>query len=259
MICLLKAQAAVEKTQLNYENSLFIFKSYLRIKDNDQIELIPPSETDHFNVPAQTAIEQAKQNTSTGLAFQRRILEAESLINQAKMEGRFDADIFAMFGLTQTSDNVPDAYKNPLDGERVTIGMSVPILDWGKARGRIKLAESNMDLVLTAVDQEKIDFEQNIFIEAMNFNMQEKQLFIAAKSDTVAQKRFNVTQKRYMIGKVNDVLELKNAQIDNDNAKMGYYRALRTYWKSYYQIRKLTLYDFERDMPIQVDVDALLE
>ena len=40
---------------------------------------------------------------------------------------------------------------------------------------------------------------------------------------------------------------------------MGYYRALRTYWKSYYQIRKLTLYDFERDMPIQIDVDALLE
>jgi len=256
---LLKAQSSVEKTQLNYENSLFVFKSYLRIKDNNQIELIPPSETDHFNVAAQTAIEQAKENTSTGIAFRRRILEAESQINKAKMDGRFDADIFAMFGLTQTSDNVPDAYKNPLDGERVTIGMTVPILDWGKARGRIKLAESNMDLVQTSVEQEKIDFEQNIFIEAMKFNMQEKQLFIAAKSDTVAQRRFNVTQKRYMIGKVNDVLELKNAQIDNDNAKMGYYQALRTYWKSYYQVRRLTLYDFEKNMPIQVDVDALLE
>ena len=256
---LLKAQSSVEKTQLNYENALFIFKSFLRIKNDSQIILTPPSETEYFHVPAQVAIEQAKQNTSTGLAFQRRILEAESQINRAKMDGRFDADIFAMFGLTQTSDNVPDAYKSPLDEERITIGMTVPILDWGKARGKIKLAESNMDLVQTAVDQEKIDFEQNIFIEAMNFNMQKKQLFIAAKSDTVAQRRFNVTQKRYLIGKVNDVLELKNAQIDNDNAKMGYYRALRTYWKSYYQVRKLTLYDFERNIPIQIDVDALLE
>jgi len=256
---LLKAQSSVEKTQLNYENALFVFKSFLRLKDDSKIVLIPPSETEYFHVPAQIAIEQAKQNTSTGLAFQRRILEAESEINRAKMDGRFDADIFAMFGLTQTSDNVSDAYNNPLDEERITIGMTVPILDWGKARGKIKLAESNMDLVQTAVDQEKIDFEQNIFIEAMNFNMQKKQLLIAAKSDTVAQRRFNVTQKRYLIGKVNDVLELKNAQIDNDNAKMGYYRALRTYWKSYYQVRKLTLYDFERKMPIQIDVDALLE
>ena len=256
---LLKSQSDVEKTQLNYENALFVFKSYLRITENNTLLLIPPSETDHFIVPAQIAIEQAKDNTSTGLEFQRRILEAESRINHAKMDGRFDADIFAMFGLTQTSDNLPDSYKNPLDQEIVTIGMSVPILDWGKARGKIKLAESNMDLVQTAVDQDKIDFEQNIFIETMNFNMQEKQLLIAAKSDTVAQKRYNITQKRYMIGKVNDVLELKNAQIDNDNAKMGYYRVLRTYWRSYYQIRKLTLYDFERDMPIQIDIDALLE
>lgn len=258
-LSLLKAQAAVEKTQLNYENALFVFKSYLRLTGDQTIILIPPTETRHFVVPAQTAIEQAKDNTSAGIEFQRRMLEAESGVNQAKMDGRFDAELFAMFGLTQTSDNVPDAYKNPLDEERVSLGITIPILDWGMARGKIKMAESNMDLVQTAVEQDKIDFEQNIFIESLQFNMQERQLLIAAKSDTVAQKRYNITQKRYMIGKVNDVLELKNAQIDNDNARMGYYRALRTYWNSYYQIRKLTLYDFEKMRPIFIDVDALLE
>lgn len=256
---LLKAQSQVENTQLNYENYLFVFKSYLRIKNEQPIVLVPPTISKSFFVSAQIALEQAKENTSAGLEFQRRILVAESQVNEAKMNGRFDAEIFAMFGLTQTADQIPDAYKNPLDEERVSVGLTIPILDWGMARGRIKMAESNMDLVQTAVDQEKIDFDQNIFIEAMRFNMQDKQLLIAAKSDTVAQKRYDVTQKRYMIGKVNDVLELKNAQIDNDNAKMGYYRALMTYWTSYYQIRKLTLYDFENNRPIFIDVDTLLE
>ena len=256
---LLKAQASVESSQLNYENAIFVFKSYLRITDGQAIEIIPPTKTDHFVVPAQKAIEQAKTNTSAGLQFQNRMLVAESELNRAKMDGRFDAEIFAMFGLTQTSDNIPEAYKNPLDEERVSIGLTVPILDWGMARGRIKMAESNLDLVQTAVEQDKIDFEQNIFIESFQFNMQKKQLFIAAKSDTVAQKRYDVTQKRYLIGKVNDVLELKNSQIDNDNAKMGYYRALMTYWKSFYQIRMLTLYDFEKEAPIFIDVDSLLE
>jgi outer membrane protein TolC len=256
---LLKAQSQVETTQLNYENSLFVFKSYLRIKDEQPIVLIPPTNTESFFVSAQIALEQAKENTSAGLAFQRRILVAQSKVNKAKMDGRFDAEISAMVGLTQKSLKLPDAYKNPLNEERVLVRLTVPILDWGMARGRIKMAESNMDLEQTAVDQEKIDFDQNIFIEAMKFNMQDKQLLIAAKSDTVAQKRYDVTQKRYMIGKVNDVLELKNAQIDNDNSKMGYYRALMTYWTSYYQIRKLTLYDFENDRPIFIDVDALLE
>jgi outer membrane protein TolC len=121
-------------------------------------------------------------------------------------------------------------YKNPLDEERVTLGIVIPILDWGQAKGRIKMAESNLDLVRESIGQERLDFEQSIFLKVMQFNMQQNQLMIAAKADTVAQKRFDVTQKRYMIGKVNDVLELNNAQIDNDNAKKGYYNALKTYW-----------------------------
>ncbi len=256
---LLKAQSSVELSQLDYENKLFTFKSYLRLKSTDEIELVPPTNIEHFDVPVQTAIDQAKTNTSSGLEFKRRLLEAESNLNRAKLDGRFDADIFAMFGLTQSSDNVPDSYRNPLDEERVSVGITVPILDWGEARGRIKMAESSMELVQTSVEQDKIDFEQNIFIEVMQFNMQKKQLYIAAKSDTVAQKRFDVTQKRYMIGKVNDVLELNNAQIDNDNSKKGYYSSLMNYWMSYYNLRQLTLYDFQKDRPITFDVDELLK
>lgn len=255
---LLKAEASVENTELDYQNKLFVFKSFLRLKDEYLIELIPPTQTQHFIIPSQKAIIEAKDNTSAGLEFQRRMLEAESELNRAKREGRFDAELFASFGLTQTSFDISNAYKDPLDEERVTLGISLPILDWGRARGNIKMAESSLDLVATSVEQERIDFEQNVFLNVMQFNMQEKQLRIAAKSDTVAQKRFEVTQKRYMIGKVNDVLELNNAQIDNDNSKMNYYRALMTYWKSYFEIRKLTLYDFKRDMPIMVDFDDLM-
>ncbi len=256
---LLKAEASVENTELDYQNKLFVFKSFLRIKDESLVELIPPAETPHFTVPSAKAIIEAKNNTSTGLEFQRRMLEAESELNRAKREGRFDAELFASFGLSQTSAEISNAYVDPLDEERVTLGITLPILDWGRARGNIKMAESSLDLVTTAVEQEKIDFEQNVFLNVMQFNMQEKQLRIAAKSDTVAQKRFEVTQKRYMIGKVNDVLELNNAQIDNDNAKMNYYRSLMTYWKSFYEIRKLTLYDFQRNMPIIVSLDEIVD
>lgn len=256
---LLKAEADVEDALLNYKNRMFIFKSYLRLKDDSTVELIPPANTFHFDVGAEKAIQEAKDNTSAGLEFKKRLLQAESELNYAKMNGRFDANLFASFGLTQSAFDFQDTYKNPRDAENIRLGINIPILDWGVARGLIKMAESNQALVETAVEQERVDFEHNIFLNVMEFNMQEKQLMIAAKSDTVAQKRFEITQKRYMIGKVNDVLELKNAQIDNDNAKMGYYRSLMNYWKSYFELRKITLYDFQRGFPIQVDVDQLIE
>ncbi len=256
---LLKAEAAVEDADLNYNNRLFIFKSFLRIKEETLIELVPPSETNHFEVFVQTALEQAKFNTSSGLEFQRRTLEAERIVKEAR-NGRLDANLYAGFGLGQISNgSIQDAYTQPLDEEFVSLRISMPLLDWGRTKGDIKIAESNLALVETSIEQERIDFDHNIFLNVMEFNMQEKQLMIAAKSDTVAQKRYEVTQKRYMIGKVNDVLELQNAQIDNDNAKMGYYRSLMNYWKSYYDIRMLTLFDFKRSMPITIDIDALVE
>lgn len=255
---LLNAEASVENAELNYQNKLFVFNSFLRLKEGTAVKLVPPVSTLHFIVPAQDAIDYAKDNSSAGVEFTRRILQAESELYRAKRDGRFDAQIFASFGLTQSAATLPDAYKNPYNEEMVNVGMTVPILDWGKARGNIKMAESNLDLVETAIEQEKIDFEQNVFLKVMEFNMQKKQLRIAAKSDTVARKRYEVTQKRYMIGKVNDVLELDKAQIDNDNAKIGYYRALMTYWQSYYELRKLTLHDFQRDLPITVNFDDLM-
>lgn len=254
---LLQADASVEDAELNYETSISEFRSYLRLKDDVPVELIPPDVIEHFVIPADRAIEAAKSNSSEWIALQRRLIEAESSVNEAKMTGRFDANLYAILGLTQTSTELRDAYNNPLDEERVTLGITVPILDWGKARGAIKLAQSNQELEVASVEQERVDYVQNIFVNIMRFNMQKNQLRIAAKSDTVAQKRYDLTQKRYMIGKVNDILDLSMAQIDNDNAKVGYYRALMTYWQSYYQVRKLTLFDFLKNEPINVPFEDL--
>lgn len=250
----LRAQAAQENSQLDYENVLFILKSFLRVTTNLPIELIPPSETYHFPIDIDEAIKHAKENTSTALGFDRRLLESESDVNKAKMDGRIDATLFAVYGLTQTAGDIKGSYISPLEQKQLSLGITVPILDWGKARGQIKMAESSAELTRTSIEQERIDFEQNIYLKIKQFEMQENQLMIAAKSDTVAQKRYEVTQQRYLIGKVNDVLELNNAQIDNDNAKKAYFQSLNTYWTNYYTIRKLTLFDFKEGKKIEFDI-----
>jgi len=247
----LKAQAAVENADLALDNAQFRFKSFLRIKDDVRIELIPPSDITFFQIDPKQAVDLAYKNSSTSMDFNKRLLEAARDVNRAKLEGRFDAELNAVVGLTQTGMTVPDAYHNPLDQRQVSLGLSIPILDWGVARGKIKMAQSQEEIVKNSVEQELIDFSRNVYLKVLQFNMQQNQLKIAAKADTVAKKSYDVTKGRYLIGKINSILDLNNAQIETDNSQKAYYDALLTFWKSYYEIRKLTLFDFRKNEQIQ--------
>ena len=247
----LKAQAAVENADLALDNAQFRFKSYLRIKDSVEIVLIPPADISFFTINPEEAVQMANKNSSTAMDFKKRMIEAARDVNKARTEGRFDAELNAVIGLTQTGMTVPDAYLNPLDQRQLSLGLTIPILDWGVARGKIKMAQSQQEVVRNSVEQEIIDFQRNVYLKVIQFNMQQNQLKIAAKSDTVARKSYDVTKGRYLIGKINSILDLNNAQIETDNSEKNYYAALQTFWRSYYEIRKLTLFDFRAGKMLQ--------
>lgn len=253
----LKAQAALENAELSLDNALFRFKSYLRIKDTVPITLTPPARIDFFNVNPDEAVRLSISNSSTYIDFQTRLLEAARDVNQAKLSGRFDAELTAIVGLTKNASTLKGAYQNPLDQQQVSFGINIPIYDWGVARGKIKIAESQEEIVKNSVEQEILDFQRNVYLKVVQFNMQKNQVTIAAKSDTVARKNYDVTKGRYLIGKMNSILDLNNAQIETDNAEKGYYQALQTYWRSYFELRKLTLFDFTLNRPIQFRIEDI--
>jgi outer membrane protein len=66
----------------------------------------------------------------------------------------------------------------------------------------------------------------------------------------VAQKRFEVAYNRYVIGKIT-IDNLYIAQNEKDQALGVYVQALRGYWLAYFQLRKTTLYDFEKGQAIR--------
>lgn len=242
-LSLLNAQSAVESASLDVQMKTFNLKSFLRLPEEMELELISPTAPEAPVIDAQIAVSEARENRSDALAYERRMIVAESGVNRAKTENRFNANLYAVYGLTQSTSDFSNVYRNPQEQQRVVLGIQVPILDWGLTRGKIKLAESDRDLERTAVQQEMIDFDQQIFLKVMQFNMQRNQLAIAAKSDTVAVKRYEVTKQRYLIGKIG-IIDLNLAQTEKDNAQQGYIAALSSYWRSFYELRKLTLYDF---------------
>jgi outer membrane protein TolC len=79
----------------------------------------------------------------------------------------------------------------------------------------------------------------------------QQQLVLAARSDTVAQRRFEVAKNRYLIGKI-DITNLQLAQNEKDNARTVYFSTLKSYYVSYFRLRRSTLYDFRESRVLRV-------
>lgn len=257
-LSLLNSRAAYDEANIQLKSRTFDLKSFLRLPEDVSVDLIPPIAPPVSFIEENTAIEQAHNNRSDVLAYDRRIIEAESTVSEAKANKRFNASLYAEYGLSQSTRDFDQVYKNPDEEQRLQIGLVVPILDWGQAKSAIKMAESNRELERTSVQQDIIDFDQEIMIEVMQYNLQKSQFEIASKSDTVAQKRYEVTKQRYLIGKIG-ITDLNIAQTEKDNARQGYVSALFKYWTSYFQLRKLTHYDFLKSQRILFDVNSIPE
>jgi outer membrane protein len=252
----LNSEAQLEQARIDYEAALFRFRSYLGLETVESISLLVPQQRHNMLIPYEKALEQARQNRSDILAFERRMIEADSEVSRARSESRFNANLFAVYGLTQTATDFKDVYVDPLHQQQLRVGIQVPIVDWGVGRGRVRMAESNRELVNTNVEQALIDFEQEVFLRVMEFNMLDRQLMIASKADTIADKRYEVSRQRYLIGRI-DILELNIALAEKDRAKQSYLAALRNYWRGFFEMRRITLYDFREDRAIMLNFNEI--
>ena len=257
-LAFLNAGTALNEAGIQLEINKFQLRSFLGYNESVDLELIVPTEIPDMAVDVSLALSEARKNSPEIIDLQRDLLEANQSVAQARSEKGLTASLFASYGLTQRSPEFRSAYQNTQDQERLRVGLEVPIVDWGLGKGRYRMAQSNQEVVKTNVQQAEIDFDQEIMLQVMQFNLQDDQLRIASKADTIAGLRYNVTKERFYIGKI-DVLDLNIAQREKDAATRNYLSALNNYWSYYYHIRRLTLYDFRNMSPLVEDFDALLE
>ena len=110
----------------------------------------------------------------------------------------------------------------------------------------MKTALANKKLESYVITQDQRSFLQEITTLVAQFEVLKSQIEISEQSDLVAQERYNVSQNQYLIGKI-DITNLNIALTEKDQAKRSYLAALRSYWKAYFDLRRLTLYDFSHD------------
>lgn len=255
----LNSETARKQAAMNLRDRQIRLSSFLGFKNESVvIELILPTEIPNLQVSSQEVFDLAMANNPEIVNQQLTLLMAQSNVAQAKSERGLNANLIASFGLRDQDPDFNLAYTDPNQQQRVRIGFTLPILDWGLGRGKYKMAQSSLELAQVQSQQAITDFQQNLYLDVEQFNLQREQVAIAAKSDTVAMKRYEVTKQRFLIGKI-AVLDLNDADTRKDQNRRAFVQSLQDYWNFFYNMRSLTLYDFISRKPIQTDYEMLIQ
>jgi outer membrane protein len=241
----LNAQKSVGIAKRDMEISSLNLRSYTGLKSTDKIKLVLPSAHIEMDVNAESVLQQAYANRSDAIAFVRRIAEAQRDVSKAKGDNGLNAALTAQLGYSKSALTVPGVYRQPQDQQEVQLIFTIPILDWGRSKSRTKTAEANLQFVNYAVEQDKQVFTQEIFTQVTLFEMMKDQLVLTANADSIASEKYQIAKDRYVLGNLS-ITDLSIAFQEKDQAKRDYISALRDFWGAYYQLRYLSLYDFER-------------
>ena len=245
----LNEETNVMDAEINLREAEQSIRSFLGMDDNVCIGLSMPDSVPDFQVPVMRAMDLALSNSPDPDYYDRIIRQGESNLAYAKANARIKADLYVQFGLSQTGKDIGQSLSHLMHQEYASVTLSVPILDWGRGRGKVKEAQSQLALAQTTADQGMNDFRQNVEKLVMQFNMQARKVSIASLTARRSTQRHTVAMKLFVMGRVG-ILDLMNAITEKNVAKRNFIHTMSTYWSLYYTLRSMTAYDFEHNIPL---------
>lgn len=235
--------------RIDLDDRIQDLRSFLGITENVEIEVELDDIVPKFVVSVNDALQLARQNNSDIENLALQLLQSESNVAYAKASTGFKADLYMQVGLSQTARDFSDVYKSPLNQQLVSLGIRIPILDWGVGRGKVQVAKSNLEKAKIDIAQAQIDFDANVIRLVKQFNLQADKVDIARLTTQRADRRNEVAYRLYLLGK-STVLDLNAAITEKNKAQRAYIYELQSYWSLYYGLRNLTGWDFQNGVSI---------
>ena len=249
---------AVNENHVALREARLQLNSLLGLDEMREVEPVLEEELPAVLMDYGLVLDKASENASFPLDNAINLLNAESAIAQAKASRGITMQLNARFGLSKTAPQLQGVYRDLLDQEVVGLTFTVPILDWGEGKGRVKKAEAAAEVVKAQVEQAENDRRISLYTAVGQFNNQRQLCDVSRRAAAIAQERYALVMERFRSGKAS-VTDLNTARTESDSAIQKYIRDISSFWSYYYTLRKLTLYDFLSGEDLTVDYDEMTQ
>ena len=255
-LSLINARMTLNENKITLDDAMYKLFSYLRVTDYERAELVAPEAVPDLVVSTDEVVVKAINNSSHTLEQKLQMLEAQQNLAQAKSTKGMQMTLSSELGFSQKGETLNSAYSRLKDNEIIGLTLSLPIFDWGVAKGKVKMAQANLDVVRTKIEQTHLDYLEELRKTVSQFNAQPLQCRNALRAKEIAMERYDITHRQFEAGAIS-VTDLNTAQVEMESANAQYISQLKTFWNNYYTLQKSTLYDWLHHEDLRVDFESL--
>lgn len=243
------AKSSVEERIVALENSKDQLKQTLGMNLDEDLTVFAEIDVKPVEVNVEQAI---RHGLESRLELRQREIESEELgfeMIRTKALNEFKGDISLSFGLIGDNRHLENIYQNPTQNPRVAISFTVPIFDWGEKKARIKAQKVAQQINELDFHEDKVDIELNIRQVWRSLENLRTQIKIAEQNVKNAQLTYDLNLTRYREGDITG-MEISQFQTQLSNKKITYSQTLINYKIELLNLKILSLYDFEKNVPI---------
>ena len=248
-LALLRARTSLDAARLEYERTLAQLRLDLGLPADRPLEVAVSQDVPDVEPDTARAVAEAQRSASAVTATALADVQARRRIAEARLADGVGATLQASYGLNQTAPAMRLAYQNLLEARQFSLSVQLPLWQWGAHSAGVQAAEADRaattEQSAATLDQLALDAK----FAALQLAQARRNVVLLTVADSVAGKRFDVAYQRYVIGKIT-IDNLYIAQQEKDLALVQVVGGLRDYWVAYYNLRRITLFDFVTGQPI---------
>ncbi len=246
-----KAKTLAMKAKMEFDVGKVTLAKKLQVSSD--VEVVMPLCVPTATILLDDAVKFARQNSWEVLLAEKETKVKRKIMKKQNVQRFADVNLDVSVGLHQMSENIGGAYKKPMREQNVSIGVTMPLATFGRTKFKHQQAVLEYDKACLELE-EVVDGVENEVVSIVGKLYLQKEIFQNARETwDCSQKMYETVLLQHRLGRW-EIESLHLAVTNMMSAQLEYYTALADYWRLWYRIRCLTLYDFERRQPIAMEL-----
>jgi outer membrane protein TolC len=258
----LQSDVKLSESTGRYETQKDEFKLLIGIDMTTEIDITAEMDFETVTIDLNTAVEQALANRLEVKENEYDIKLQQIEIDRAKREREIKGNINAYYdftGLSTQPGNVPELFRSSFDNfamrppnRGITFTLTVPILDWGRGRNKVKgqtirLNEKKLELENTndLIVKEIREIVRTVYEAEKRFRINQRNRDNATNS-------YRIFRLRFENGDISGQ-ELATEQERLSQVQLAYIDAYITYQLALADLKRRTMWDFENNRSYKIN------